>query len=87
MHTILLQCKLLQYKRRAEYLPLMAAFFREFQLDETVATYYSINQKRRFYLRVGALDKASHPSRTPAEIWPAALAGKLSIPSFNHLIV
>jgi hypothetical protein len=55
-------------------------FFIEFELDKVEVTYYSINEKQQIYVRVGAWDKASHPSRTPAEIWSASEADKLSIP-------
>jgi hypothetical protein len=83
LQIILLQCRLVQYRRAVGYSPLLAAwqeFFREFELDEVKVTYYSINQKWWIYERLGAWDKASHPSRTPAKIWSAAVAGKVSIP-------
>jgi hypothetical protein len=83
LQKILLQCRLVQFRRAVGYSPLLAAwqeFFREFELDEVEVTYYSINRKRRIYIRLGAWDKASHPSRTPAEIWSAAVAGKVSTP-------
>ncbi len=89
LQKILLQCRLVQFRRAVGYSPLLAAwqeFFREFELDEVEVTYYSINRKRRIYIRLGAWDKASHPSRTPAEIWSAAVAGKVSTENMKSTV-
>ncbi len=59
LQIILLQCRLVQYRRGVGYSPLMAEwqeFFREFELDEVEVTYYSIDRRRRIYVKVGAWD-------------------------------
>jgi hypothetical protein len=55
-------------------------FIRENELDEVEVTLFSVNRKRQIYVRLGAWDKTSHPSMTPAEMWSAASADKLVIP-------
>ncbi len=83
MREVLLHCKLVQYRRGIGYSPLLAGwqeFIRENDLDEVEVTYFSVNRKKRFYVRLGAWDKTSHPSMTPSEMWSAALADKLVIP-------
>jgi hypothetical protein len=55
-------------------------FIREYELDNIEVTYYSISRKWRIYVRLGAWNKSSHPSKTPAEIWSEALADKVVIP-------
>ncbi len=83
MQVILHHCKLVQYQRGVGYSPLLNGweeFIREYELDDIEVAYYSINGKRWIYVRLGAWNKSSHPSKTPAEIWSAALADKLVIP-------
>ena len=83
MQALLLHCGLVQFRRNSGHSMLEQEWFNmkvEYQLMEFEVTHFTINKKKRYYIRLGTWNSVSHKQRTPGEIWSALSSGSLRLP-------
>jgi hypothetical protein len=83
MQALLLHCGLVQFRRNSGHSVLEQEWFNmkvEYQLMEFEVTHFTINKKKRYYIRLGTWNSVSHKQRTPGEIWSALSSGSLRLP-------
>lgn len=84
MQVILLHGDLVQFRKNAGYSVLEQEwlnFKMEYQLMEFEVTHFTINKKKRYYVRLGSWNAISHKRFTPGGIWSIfSLDGDISIP-------
>jgi hypothetical protein len=84
MQALLLHCRLLQFRKNSGAVVLEQEWLNlkmEYQLMEFEVTHFTINKKKRYYVRLGIWNPISHKKRTPGEIWSIVMtSGGLRLP-------
>ncbi len=87
MQVILLHGDLVQFRKNTGYSVLEQEwlnFKMEYQLMEFKVTHFTINNKKRYYVRLGSWNAISHKRLTPGGIWSNfSFDGDISIPRFR----
>ena len=87
---VLFHCGLVMYRRDVGHSALMKEweyFITEQQLPEVEVTHYTINKKKRIFIRLGSWSKGCNARKTPADIWAASQANLLRVPRVRIILI